>query len=338
MLTRWRREFPDLDLYHPWGISAEEAIERAKECEDAARAFSGKITNSDGATVNSHQGCRVYGNSHGFIGPHRSSRQSVSCVVIGQEGEEMQRDYWYSVARNGNDLEAMADIGRKAAERTLDRLGSRKVPTATVPVIFSADIAGGFIGHLMGAISGGSLYRQASFLLDHKGQTIFPDWVNIYERPHIRGGMGSIAYDGDGLQTRDQSFIVDGVLESYMLSTYSARKLGMTSTANAGGAHNLFLDSNAGNLDELVKEMGTGLLVTSLIGQGINMVTGDYSRGAGGFWVENGEIQFPVSEVTIAGNLKDMFMNLRAAGNDVDRRGNIQSGSLLVDGMMVAGE
>ena len=331
-------EFPDLDLYHPWGISAEEAIERAKECENAARSVSNLITNSDGATVNSHQGCRVYGNSHGFIGPHRSSRQSASCVVIGQQGEEMQRDYWYTVARDGNQLEAMADVGRKAAERTLGRLGSRKVSTATVPVIFSAELAGGFVGHLMGAISGGALYREATFLLDHKGKRIFPDWVNIYERPHLKGGMGSIAFDGDGLQTRDQPFIVDGVLESYLLSTYSARKLGMTSTANAGGAHNLFLDSSAGNLDELVKEMGTGLLVTSLIGQGINMVTGDYSRGAGGFWVENGEIQFPVSEVTIAGNLKDMFKNLRAVGNDVDRRGNIQSGSLLVDGMMVAGE
>ncbi|CAM3793729.1 metalloprotease PmbA [Parendozoicomonas haliclonae] len=331
-------EFPDLDLYHPWGISAEEAIERAKECEEAARSFSPLITNSDGATVNTHQGCRVYGNSHGFIGPHRSSRQSVSCVVIGQKGDEMQRDYWYTVARNANMLEAMADVGRKAADRTIKRLGSRKVSTATVPVIFSAELAGGFVGHLMGAISGGALYREATFLLDHKGQKIFPDWVNIYERPQLKGGMGSVAFDGDGLQTRDQSFIVDGVLESYLLSTYSARKLGMVSTANSGGAHNLFLDSNAGDLEELVKDMGTGLLVTSLIGQGINMVTGDYSRGAGGFWVENGEIQYPVSEITIAGNLKDMFMNLRAVGNDVDRRGNIQSGSLLIDGLMVAGE
>ena len=331
-------QFPDLDLYHPWGISAEEAIERARECEDAARAVSSKITNSDGATVNSHQGCRVYGNSHGFIGPHRSSRQSVSCVMIAQQGEEMQRDYWYSVARDGNKLEGMPDIGRKAAERTLARLGSKKVPTSHVPVIFSAELAGGFVSHLMGAISGGSLYREASFLLDHLGKKIFPDWVNIYERPTLKGGMGSVAFDGDGLQTRDQSFITDGVLASYLLSTYSARKLGMTSTANAGGAHNLFIDSNAGDLDSLVKDMGTGLLITSLIGQGINMVTGDYSRGAGGFWVENGEIQFPVSEVTVAGNLKDMFMNLRSVGNDVDRRGNIQSGSLLVDGMMVAGE
>ncbi|WP_281646640.1 metalloprotease PmbA [Parendozoicomonas sp. Alg238-R29] len=331
-------EFPDLDLYHPWGISAEDAIERAKECEDAARGHSNLIINSDGATVNSHQGCRVYGNSHGFIGPHRSSRQSVSCVVIGQQGEEMQRDYWYTVARDGNNLESMEEVGRKAAERTLGRLGSRKLATANVPVIMSAELAGGFVGHLMGAISGGAIYRESTFLLDHLGKKIFPDWVNIYERPHQRGGMGSVAFDGDGLQTRDQSFIVDGVLESYLLSTYSARKLGMTSTANAGGAHNLFLDSNAGDLDALVKEMGTGLLVTNLIGQAVNMVTGDYSRGAGGFWVENGEIQYSVSEVTIAGNLKDMFMNLRCVGNDVDRRGNIQSGSLLIDGMTVAGE
>ena len=331
-------EFPDLDLYHPWGISAEEAIERAKACEAAALGFSKSIVNSDGASVNTHQGCRVYGNSHGFIGPHRSSRQSVSCVVIGQKGEEMQRDYWYTVARNANLLENMDDVGRKAAERTINSLGSRKAPTGTVPVIFSAELAGGYVSHLMGAISGGAIYRESTFLLDHMGKKIFPDWVNIYERPHIKGGMGSVAFDGDGLQTRDQSFIVDGVLESYMLSTYSARKLDMVSTANSGGAHNLFLDSNAGDLESLIKEMGTGLLVTSLIGQGINMVTGDYSRGASGFWVENGEIQYPVSEITVAGNLKDMFMNLRAVGNDIDRRGNIQSGSLLIDGLMIAGQ
>ena len=331
-------EFPDLDLYHPWGINAEEAIALAKECEDAARGYSELIVNSDGATVNSHQGCRVYGNSHGFIGPGRASRQSVSCVVIGQKDGEMQRDYWYTVARKAGLLENVADVGRIAAERTVKQLGSRRVPTGQVPVLFAADVAGSYVGHLMGAISGGAVYRESTFLLDHLGQQIFPEWVNIYERPQLKGAMGSAAFDGDGLQTRDQSFITDGRLATYMLSTYSARKLGMQSTANAGGAHNLFIDSNAGDLQALIKELDRGLLVTSMIGQAINMVTGDYSRGASGFWVENGEIQFPVSEITIAGNLKDMFMNLRAVGNDVDRRGNIQTGSLLVDGMMVAGE
>ncbi len=330
--------FPELDLYHPWGITAEQAIALAGECEAAARNYSPLITNSDGASVNSHQGCRVYGNSHGFIGAHRSSRQSVSCVVIGQKDGEMQRDYWYTVARRADLLDNVIEVGEKAAERTVSQLGSRKVPTGQVPVLFAADLAGSYVGHLMGAISGGAVYRESTFLLDSLGKQIFPEWVNIYERPHLKGAMGSVAYDGDGLQTRDQSFITDGKLATYMLSTYSARKLGMTSTANAGGAHNLFLDSNAGDLPSLIKEMDRGLLVTSLIGQGINMVTGDYSRGASGFWVENGEIQFPVSEITIAGNLKDMFMNLRAVGNDIDRRSNIQTGSLLVDDMMVAGQ
>ncbi|MCK5894829.1 MAG: metalloprotease PmbA [Endozoicomonadaceae bacterium] len=330
-------EFPDLDLYHPWGINTEEAIELARECEAAALAVSALITNSEGATVNTHQGCRVYGNSHGFIGAEASSRHSVSCVVIAQKDDEMQRDYWYTVARDGNLLDPMADVGRIAAERTVRRLGGQKLKTCKAPVLFSAELAGGIVGHLMAAISGGSLYRQSSFLLDQLGASLFPDWVRIHEQPLLKGGPGSGAFDGDGLQAYAKDFITDGVLSNYLLGTYSARKLKMKSTANTGGARNLFIDSNAGDQTALLKQMDTGLLLTELIGQGVNIVTGDYSRGAAGFWVEKGEIQYPVSEVTIAGNLKSMFLQLQAVGSDVDRRGNIQTGSILIDGMTIAG-
>ncbi len=329
---------PDLDLYHPWGADAEAAIELALKCEDAGRKFSKKITNSDGANVGTHQGCRVYGNSHGFIGGYVSSRHSLSAVFIGEQNGEMQRDYWYTVARDGNDLDSAVSVGEMAAQRTIDRLGPRRVKTAQVPVLFAAEVASGLISNLMGAISGGSLYRQSSFLLDHLGKKIFPDWVRIHEQPYLKKAMGSGSFDNDGLATRAKDFVTDGVLANYLLGTYSARKLGMESTANSGGVNNLFLDSNAGDQQELLKQMGTGLLVTELMGQGVNTVTGDYSRGAGGYWVENGVIQFPVSEVTIAGNLKDMFMNMVAAGNDYDRRGNMQTGSVLISEMQLAGE
>ena len=332
------KDLPDLDLYHPWGIDAEQAIELALKCEDAGRSFSGKISNSDGANVSTHQGCRVYGNSHGFIGSYISSRHSLSCILIAQQADDMQRDYWYTYARDGNDLESASDVGLKAAERTVARLGGQKVATGQVPVLFAPEVASGLLSHFLGAISGGSLYRQASFLLDHLGKPVFPDWVRIHEQPLLRKGQGSASFDNDGLATRAKDFITDGVLSNYLLSTYSARKLGMESTANAGGVNNLFMDSNAGDQDELLKQMGTGLLVTELMGQGVNTVTGDYSRGAGGFWVENGVIQYPVSEVTIAGNLKDMYMNLVAAGNDYDRRGNVQTGSILISEMTLAGE
>lgn len=331
-------ELPELDLYHPWGVGAEEAIELALKCEEAGRSFSSKIKNSDGANVGTHQGCRVYGNSHGFVGSYISSRHSLSCILIGEKAGEMQRDYWYTVARDGNDLESAADVGRKAAERTVARLGASKVPTGQVPVLFAAEVASGLVSHLLESISGGSLYRRASFLLDHLGKQIFPDWVRIHEQPYLKKALGSASFDNDGLATRAKDFISDGVLASYLLSTYSARKLGMKSTANAGGVNNLFLDCNVGGREELLKQMGTGLLVTELMGQGVNIVTGDYSRGAGGYWVENGEIQHPVSEVTIAGNLKDMFMNMVAAGSDYDRRGSIQTGSILISEMTLAGE
>ncbi|WP_163832512.1 metalloprotease PmbA [Spartinivicinus ruber] len=333
------KEIPDLDLYHPWGINAEEAITIAKEAEAAAFKVSNKITNSEGASVSSHQGCRVYGNSHGFIGGYVSSRHSISCVLIAQEKEEMQRDYWYTVNRDAHWLESAADVGKKAAERTLKRLGAKKVPTTTVPVLFSAELAGSLLSHLTGAISGSSLYRQSSFLLDHLGKQIFPDYIHIHEQPHILKAIGSAAFDNDGLATYAKDFVRDGILASYMLGTYSARRLKMQSTANAGGVHNLIVDPTEPSLDllSLVKKMDKGLLVTELMGQGVNIVTGDYSRGAAGFWVENGEIQYPVSEVTIAGNLKDMFSKIVAVGNDVDYRGNIRTGSILIESMTVAG-
>ncbi len=328
---------PDLDLYHPWGINAEQAIEMAMSCEDAGRSFSDKISNSDGASVSSHQGCRVYGNSNGFVGSYISSRHSLSAVLIGIQGEEMQRDYWYTVGRDANDMESAISVGQTAARRTIDRLGARQAATAQVPVLFAPDMAAGLISHFLGAISGGSLYRQASFLLDHMGKQIFPQWMHIHEQPLLKKAMGSASFDNDGLATFSKDFIREGILENYLLSTYSGRKLNMASTANAGGVNNLFVESNAGGLEDLIKQMGTGLLVTELMGQGVNTVTGDYSRGAGGFWVENGEIQYPVSEVTIAGNLKDIYKNIVAVGNDIDRRGNIQTGSILVENIKLAG-
>lgn len=330
--------FPELDLYHPWGINADTAIEMATVCEQAARDVSNKITNSDGATINSHQGCSVYGNSHGFIGEKHSSRHSASCVLIAQQGDEMQRDYWYSTARDPSDLEGMKDIGRTAAQRTIERLGGRKVATGSYPVIFQADIASSLIGHFVSAVSGGNLYRDTSFLKETLGKQIFPGWMRIHEDPYMLKGFGSGCYDGDGLQTKAKDFITGGVLARYILSTYSARKLRMESTANSGGVRNLFVDSNAGGLDELLKAMGTGLLVTDFIGSSVNIVTGDYSRGVSGFWVEKGQIVHPVTEVTIAGHLKDMFSGIALVGNDVDRRGSTYTGSILVDQMMIAGE
>ena len=329
---------PDLDLYHPWGIDASQAIDIALQCEGAGRSYSKQIINSDGASVSSHQGCRVYGNSHGFVGSYVSGRHSLSAVLIGAQGEEMQRDYWYTVNRDAALMESAVAVGEKAAQRTVSRLGARKVSTAEVPVLFSPDMASGLISHFLGAISGGNLYRQASFLLDHLGKPVFPEWMHIHEQPLLPGMLASASFDNDGLATYAKDFIKDGVLENYILSTYSARKLGMSSTANASGVNNLFVDSNAGSQADLLQQMGTGLLVTELMGHGVNTVTGDYSRGAAGFWVENGEVQFPVSEVTIAGNLKDIYQNIVAVGNDVDPRGSIQTGSILVESMKLAGE
>ena len=331
------RELPQLDLYHAWAISPEQAIEQALRCEAAAFATDPRIKNADGTTLNTHQGCRVYGNSHGFVAGYASTRHSLSCVMIAEDGGQMQRDYWYDVNRQGELLADAAGIGQRAAQRAVSRLGARPVPTCEVPVLFCAELATGLFGHFLAAISGGNLYRKSSFLEGALGQQLFPDWLSLDERPHIPRALGSAAFDGDGLATYAKPFVEGGELVSYVLGTYSGRKLGMPSTANAGGVHNLFVSHGAEDRQALLKRMGRGLLVTELMGQGLNMVTGDYSRGAGGFWVESGEIQFPVQEVTIAGNLRDMFRQIVAVGNDLELRSNIRTGSVLIEKMTVAG-
>ncbi len=331
-------DFPELDLYHPWSLGADRAIELAIACEDAARSYSTEITNSEGATVTSHQGIRVLGNSLGFLKGSESSRHSISCAVLGQRGDSMQRDYWYSVARNPDLLEGVDSIGRKAAERTIRRLQGRSLSTRQCPVLYSAEVASSLFGSLIGAISGGNLYRKSSFLLNALDTRIFPEFLHIHEQPYLVGALGSAAFDAEGVKTRARDIVAEGILKAYVLSTYSARKLGLESTGNAGGVHNLTVDSGPDDFAGMLKKLDTGLLVTELMGQGVKMVTGDYSRGAAGFWVEHGEIQYPVEEITIAGNLKDMFKNLVAVGNDVDYRGNVRTGSVLIERMSIAGE
>ncbi len=331
------QDIPDLDLCHPWDINAEQAIELASECEGVARRLDARITNSEGASVSSHQGYRVYGNSHGFIGAYPSTRHSLSCAVMGGEGESMQRDYWFSVARNSAELDSATEVGRRAAERTLRRLNGRRLSTCQSPVIFSAEVATGLLSHFISAIRGGALYRKATFLLDHLGKPVFPDFVHIHEAPHIKKGLGSAPFDNEGVATQARDIVQGGILQGYVLDSYSARKLNMSTTGNAGGVHNLTLESGALGFDELVKKMDRGLVVTELLGMGVNTVTGDYSRGAAGFWVEGGTVQYPVEEITIAGNLKDMFRRFVAVGSDVDTRGNLRSGSILIENMTVAG-
>ena len=330
--------FPDLDLNHPWSIDAEQAIALAIECEDIARHYDPAISNSEGASVNSHQGTRVFGNSLGFLQGYQSSRHSISCSVLAGSGDSMQRDYWYSVARNPDLLESVRHIGEKTAQRTLARLNARSLSTRQCPVLFAPEMASGLIGALIGAISGGSLYRKASFMLDQLDSQILPDFVRIHEQPFLKGALGSASYDAEGVATQTRDIVSNGILRGYVLSTYSARKLGMQTTGNAGGVHNLTVDSGDLDFAGMLKLMNTGLLVTELMGQGVNRVTGDYSRGASGFWVENGVIQYPVEEITIAGNLTTMLRNLVAIGNDVDLRGNIRCGSILIEKMAIAGQ
>ena len=327
----------DLDLDHPWTIDSAAAIDLAIKCEDVALKFDKRLTNSEGATVSTNRGVRAYGNTHGFIGSYAKSSHSISCVVLGAENGEMQRDYYYSAARDPADLEDVATIGETAARRAVNRLGARKIKTTRAPVLFIPELARGFIGHAIGAIAGGAQYRRASFLLDAVGEKIFPDFVTIHERPHLPKGMASRPYDAEGVATYDRDIVSDGVLQGYILSSYSARRLGLESTANAGGAQNLVVPGNADDAKSLLAAMGTGLIVEELIGQGVNGVTGDYSRGAVGQWVENGEVQYPVHEVTIAGNLRDLYPRIAAIGNDQDLRGAIRCGSLLVEEMTIAG-
>lgn len=330
-------DFPDLDAWHPWALEADHAVDLALACEAAGREFDPRIANSDGASVGSGESISVYANSHGFFGRDRSTQHSLGCALIAGVGEDMQRDGWYSSALARDDLETPVAIGRHAAERTLARMAPRSVPTGEYPVLFAAEVARSLIGHLLGAVSGGALYRRASFLLDHAGKRIFPDWFSIEEHPLLRRGLRSAAFDAEGVATREEPLVRGGVLQRYVLGSYSARKLGLQTTANAGGVHNLKVAANAGGFEELVTGMPRGLLVTELMGQGVNAVTGDYSRGAAGFWIENGAVAYPVDGITIAGNLKDVFAGIEAVGSDVDPRSHISSGSILVGRMTVAG-
>ena len=331
-------ETVDLDLYHPWDIEPEQATAMAVECETAGLAVDKKLTNSDGAQISSQQALRIYGNSHGFIGAYPSTRHSLSCVLIGEDNEGMQRDYWYSLSRRWQDLEAAADIGVKAGERTVQRLSPRKAPTGKYPIILAPNLAAGLIGHLNGAIGGGSQYRKASFLLDALGQQVLPSWLTLREEAKMPRGLASAYFDGDGVATRDNVFVEQGQLTSYILSTYSARKLGLATTGNAGGVHNLHLDAPTQSFSQLLAQMGNGFLITELMGQGVNGVTGDYSRGASGYWVEDGEIAYPVAEFTLAGNLKDMLLNIVALADDIDMRSSIRAPSMLLETMTVAGQ
>lgn len=334
------REFPDLQLDFPWAIDAEAAVVLARDCETAGRGIDPRLTNSEGASVGSQRGVRVYGNTHGFLAAEVGSSHSVSCVLLAESGEDMQRDYWYSSARDPADLEDPLEIGRRAGRRALARLGARRLATTRAPVLLAPEVARGFIGHFVAAIRGGSQYRKASFLLGAAGSQVFPNWVQMHERPHLKKGLASANFDSEGVRTRDRELIRDGVLDGYLLGSYSARKLGLQSTGHAGGLHNLIVDPapDAPSQAQLLQRMGRGLLVTELMGQGVNGVTGDYSRGATGFWVENGEIAFPVHEVTIAGNLKDLYARLVSIGSDVDLRGGIRVGSVLLDDLTIAGE
>lgn len=335
---RMATEFHDLDLWHPYAISADQAVEMALQTESAGREFDRRISNSDGASMSHGDSVAVYANSHGFVGAERSTHFSLSCSLIAGANDAMQRDYWYSSALRYADLEAAGSIGKQAAERTIRRLNPRSVDTGNYPVLFSAESARSLIGHFLGAVSGASLYRRASFLLDSIDTQIFPEWFSLLEQPHIPRGFRSANFDAEGVATREQYLIESGVLKHYLLGSYSARKLGLQSSGNAGGVHNLNVAANAGDLNELVRSMGRGLLVTELMGQGVNAITGDYSRGAAGFWVEGGEIQYPVDEITIAGNLKTMFQAIEAVGSDVDMRSHLRTGSILIGNMTVAGE
>jgi PmbA protein len=335
-VDRLASDFPDLDLWHPQPMDADSTTQRALACEAAGLENTG-ISNSDGASASSSLGLNVYANSNGFVGRSDGTRYTQSCVLIAGQGESMQRDYWYDSRRAFSDLESVEDTGHEAARRTVRRLGARNIPTCKVPILFTPEVARGIVGHLLGSISGGALYRKASFLLDSIGVQLFPDWMTMSERPYIMRGPGSTAFDAEGVATRERDIISKGVLTAYILGSYSARRLGMETTGNAGGVHNLIVEPGQFSATELMQQMGTGLLVTEVMGQGVSLITGDYSRGAGGFWVENGEIQFPVDEVTIAANLRDMFKSVEAVGTDTDDRSGIQTGSILMGEMTVAG-
>ncbi len=334
---RMAREPRDFDQWHPWALAADEPIALAIEAEAAGREADPRIANSDGASVSTNAGLSVYANSHGFVGRERNTSHSISASLIAGRGDAMQGGYWYTSAIRPEDLEQAAAVGRKAAERTVARLDPRPAPTGEFPVLFVPEAARSLVAHLVGAVSGGALYRKASFLLGARGERLFPEWFRILERPHLPRGWRSGDFDADGVATRESALVEDGVLQRYVLGTYSARRLGMVSTGNAGGVHNLEVASNAEDFDAILKGMRRGLVVTELMGQGVNTVTGDYSRGAAGFWIEDGAIVHPVDELTIASNLREMFLAIEAVGADIDRRSATSVGSVLVGRMMVAG-
>jgi PmbA protein len=332
------RQIPELDLWHPWGIPVERAIAMATACEQAGFAVDSRLTNSEGATISTQESHFVYGNSLGFLAGYPSSRHGAWCALVAGKNHDMQRDEWYETARDPADLPPVESVGRRAGERAARRLGARKIATQQVPVLYEAPLASTLLGHFASAVSGGSLYRKSSFLLDSAGQAVFSDKVNIKEEPHVAKGLASAPFDEEGVATRTRDVVRQGVVQGYFLSSYSARKLALKTTGNAGGTHNLILQDTGTDFGGLLRTMGSGLLVTELMGQGVNAVTGDYSRGAAGYWIERGEIAYPVQEITIAGNLKDMFRSIVAVGNDVVRRGARQCGSILIERMTVAGD
>lgn len=329
-------DFPDLDLYHPWDVGPDELREIAYETETASLDYDPRIVNSEGAQASTQCSMRVYGNSHGFIAGAAATRHNSTCVVIARDEGGMQRDYWYTVSRDAADLEAQVAVGEEAARRALARLGPRSIATGTYPVLFNPQMAAGLIGHLVGAISGGSLYRRASYLVDSLGKRVIASDISLTEHPHLSKALGSANFDAEGVATSGKAFVANGTLESYILGSYSARRLGLETTGNSGGVFNLFVDSEKTTPEELMESMGTGLIVTDLMGQGVNLVSGDYSRGAAGIWVEDGKPAYPVEEVTIASNLNDMLLGIIGVGDDLDYRGNIRTGSLLVNAMTVA--
>ena len=330
-------EFPDLDLYHPVPLDPQQAIKTAVAAESAALDYDPRITNSDGASYNANMGMRVYGNTHGINAGYTSSRYSLSCMVIASDNDDMQRDYAYTVSRDASKLDSAEAVGLEAAQCTVARLGAQKIKTATVPVLIDKQLASSLFGHYVGAISGGSLYRRSSFLLDKLGSQVFPEWLNIIERPHLKGGLASSNFDHEGVATKDMTIVDSGKLSTYLYTSYSARKLNTVTNGHAGGIHNWIVSDSGQSDAELLKTMGTGLYVTEMMGQGVNIVTGDYSRGAAGFWVENGVIQYPVHEVTIAGTLQEMFANIVAIGAERDARGSVSTGAVLLEKMKIAG-
>lgn len=329
---------PDLELYHAADVNVDKATELALQAEKAALEADERIINSNGASFNSHTGVKVYGNSHGMLQSYLSSRYSLSCSVIGGVEDALENDYEYTISREFDKLQSPIWVGENCAKKVVSRLNPQKLSTREVPVIFLNDVATGIISHFAAAISGGSLYRKSSFLLDHLGKQVLPDWFNISERPHLLRRLASTPFDSEGVRTQDREIVENGILQTYLVTSYSGKKLGMSSTGHAGGIHNWLVKPNlTGGLTALLRQMGTGLLVTDVMGQGVNIVTGDYSRGASGFWVENGEIQYPVAEITIAGQLQDMLKNMVAVADDIEHRSNIQTGSILLDKMKISG-